>query len=249
MAWPSWRRKAKIAPIRRRRLPTAASPGTFDGLIFVAMYNDAMWGNAAEAMAELPRVVSVVGDAGIPNSYSVESDLADGARQAVQHLHAQGRRRMVVILEALDCQINCRRHKGFLDAHAGLGIACDESQVKLDTRDWDENDLAKFDDLRDELINVCRADAIVADNDVTAAGLLAACNRRGVRVPDDLALIGWGNTGVARWMSPTLTTVDFLPQQLMSQAMDLMTALIERPDEEQPRTIVLKPKLIVRASA
>jgi DNA-binding LacI/PurR family transcriptional regulator len=219
-----------------------------DGLVFVAMYNDAVWPNAAETLARLPRVVSVVGDAGIPNSHTVESDVGDGVRQAVRHLHAQGRRRMVMVLEALDCQINVRRYEAFLAAHAELGIECDKSQVQLATRDWDENDLPKFDRFLDDLVNVCRADAIVADNDVTAAGIIAACNRRGVRVPDDLAMIGWGNSTVSRWFSPMMSTVDFLPQQLLSKAMDLMTALNERPHEEQPRTILLKPELIVRTS-
>ena len=219
-----------------------------DGLIFVAMYNDAVWARAAECLGHLPRVISVVGDAGIPNSYSVESDVGDGVRQAVRHLYAHGRRRMVMILEALDCQINCRRHTAFLDALAELGINCDDSQVQLATRDWDENDLPKWDALCGDVIDVCRADAVVADNDVTAAGLIAACNRRGVRVPDDLAMIGWGNTSVSRWLSPMLTTIDFLPQQLLSKAMDLMTALIERPPEEQSRTILLKPELVIRAS-
>jgi LacI family transcriptional regulator len=174
--------------------------------------------------------------------------VGDGVRQAVRHLHAQGRRRIATILEALDCQINVRRHKAFLDAHAELGIPCDDSQVQLATRDWDENDLPKWDWLCGELLDVCHADAVVADNDVTAAALIGACNRRGVRIPDDLAMIGWGNSAVSRWFSPMMTTVDFLPQQLLSKAMDLMTALIERPHEDRPRTILLKPELVVRAS-
>ncbi len=195
-----------------------------DGLIFVAMYNDSIWPQVVEATVRLPRVISVVGDAGIPNSHTVESDVGDGVRQTVQYLHAQGRRRMVMILEALDCQLDCRRHAAFLDTHAELGIGGDEAQVQLATRDWDENDVSKWDSLCDQLLNVCGADAVLTDNDVTAAGLLAACNRRGVRVPDDLALIGWGNTTVSRWISPMLTTVDFQPEQLMGQAMNLVTA-------------------------
>ena len=219
-----------------------------DGLIFVAMYNDSIWPHVVETTARLPRVISVVGDAGIPNSHTVESDVGDGVRQTVKHLHAQGRRRMVMILEALDCQLDRRRHAAFLGAHTELGSGCDEAQIQLATRDWDENDVSKWDSLCDQLLKVCGADAVLTDNDVTAAGLLAACNRRGVRVPDDLALIGWGNTTVSRWISPMLTTVDIQPEQLMGWAMDLVTALIERPEEEQPRTNVVKPKLIVRAS-
>jgi DNA-binding LacI/PurR family transcriptional regulator len=219
-----------------------------DGLIFVAMYNDVVWANAAETLAHLPRVISVVGDAGIPNSYCVEADVGDGVRQAVQHLYSQGRRRIAMILEALDCQINSRRHEAFLAAHAELGIPYNDSRLQLATRDWDYDEVSKWDGLLNELLDVCRADAVVTDNDVTAAGLIAACNRRGVRVPDELALIGWGNTTVARWMHPMLTTVDFLPQQLLSTAMGLMTSLIERSDEVHPRRILVKPDLIVRAS-
>jgi LacI family transcriptional regulator len=219
-----------------------------DGIIFTALSNDWIWPAVAAALAHVPRVVSVLGDAGIPNSYRVELDVEDGVRQAVRHLHEQGRRRIVLVLEALDYQINCRRHRAFLDAHAELGIACGEGQVCLATRGWSESDIANFDALRDELLDERSADAVLADSDFTAAGLLAACHRRGVRVPDDLALVGWGNTVVARWIDPLVTTVDFLPQQLMGKALDLMTALIDRPAEEQPRLTQLKPQLMVRAS-
>ena len=219
-----------------------------DGMLFLAYNNDDLWPAAAASLVQVPRVISVMGDAGIPGSYSVESDLADGMRQTVRHLHAQGRRRMVLIVEGLDRQINSQRRQAFRDAHAELGLACDDVQVCLATRGWSEGDVPKWDGLRDELIDVRGADAIVTDSDATAAGLLAACHRRGVRVPDELALVGWGNTTISRWIDPQLTTVDFLPRQIMGQALDLMTALIERPDEEQPRTIRLKPELIVRAS-
>ena len=52
---------------------------------------------------------------------------------------------MVMILEGIDRQIDSRRHKAFLDAHAELGISCDELQLKLAGEDWDATDVAKFD--------------------------------------------------------------------------------------------------------
>lgn len=219
-----------------------------DGALFLAYNNDDIWPAMAAALRRMPRVISVMGDAGILHSHSVESDVADGIRQTVRHLHAQGRQRMVLILEGLDRQINCRRHEAFLAAHAELGNPIDESQIYLGTRGWGEVESPLWIDFCNELVAARRADAVLTDSDATAAGLLSACQRRGVRVPDDLALVGWGNTIISRWTYPQLTTIDFLPERLASDALDLMTALVERPDEEHPRTILVKPELLIRAS-
>jgi DNA-binding LacI/PurR family transcriptional regulator len=219
-----------------------------DGLLFLAYNNDAIWPAAAAALGQLPRVVSVMGDAGIPNSHTVETDLSDGVHQAIRHLYEGGRRRIVLILEALDYQINCRRKEAFFAAHAELGLPCDDSQVCLATRGWKESDTPRWEALRDDLVDVRRADAILADSDATAAGLVSACKQRGVRVPEDLALVGWGNSTIARWIDPKLSSVDFLPAQLMGRSLDLLAGLIDQPHGERPRTIHVKPELIVRAS-
>ena len=59
----------------------------------------------------------------------------------------------------------------------------------------------------DDLVDTRGADAILADSDFTAAVLIRALRQRGRRVPEDVAVIGWGNEQVACWLDPPLTMV------------------------------------------
>ena len=73
-----------------------------DGLIYIAYKFDSVWPLVADALERLPRVVSILGNPGIPGGRAVAVDAADGVRQCVEHLHRQGRRRIVQLLEGLD---------------------------------------------------------------------------------------------------------------------------------------------------
>ena len=120
-----------------------------DGLVYIAFKYDSVWPLVAKALTRLPRVVSVLGDPGIPGGYAVDFDAADGVRQCVEHLHRQGRRRIVQVLEELDVQIDRRRHEAFLAAHREFYGAADgirsalrrrggASRIMRNTRNWPE---------------------------------------------------------------------------------------------------------------
>ena len=68
-------------------------------------------------------------------------------------------------------------------------------------------------------------------------------------MPDDVAVIGWGNETLSAWMNPRLTTVNYRMKDMVTAALDLLTELIERPDEQRERTIQIKPELVLRDSA
>ena len=165
------------------------------------------------------------------------------------YLHAQGRRKIVQILENLDTPMSRRRHRGFLAAHRDLGRPLADDQLCLATQGWGRDDYPKFAALCDELLDGRHADAILADNDATAAFLARAIMRRGLRMPDDVALFGWGNETLSPWMNPPLTTVNYRMQDMVTAALDLLTELIERPDQQRERTIHIKPELVLRESA
>ena len=142
-----------------------------DGLIFVTLDGNPLKPEEAKALGRLPRVVSLFDDFGIPGGYCIDYDSGEGARQAVQYLHAQGRRKIVQVLEDLDTPMNRRRYEGFLASHRELGRPLADDHVCLATHGWDRDDYAKFAALLDELIDRHHADAILADNDGTAAFL------------------------------------------------------------------------------
>jgi LacI family transcriptional regulator len=93
-----------------------------------------------------------------------------------------------------------------------------------------------------------RPDAIVCADDLGAAGALLALREHGVRVPDDVALTGFGDTVVAEVCEPALTTVRQPLAELGARAVTGLRAALDR-QAEQPGSAELKAELVVRASS
>jgi DNA-binding LacI/PurR family transcriptional regulator len=87
--------------------------------------------------------------------------------------------------------------------------------------------------------------AIFAFNDAIAVGTMRAAHERGVRVPDDLSVIGFDDIAYATMVGPMLTTVRQPLGELGRTAVNLLLRLLERPDSE-PRQIELSTRLVVR---
>jgi LacI family transcriptional regulator len=220
-----------------------------DGIICVTFKYDDVWPRAAESMARLPRVVSILGDPGVPNGHSVQIDVASGVRKCVEHLHRRGCRRIVQILESNKSKMDRQRYEAFLAAHRDFYGPADDDQVCFATEGWRVEDYPKFQELAQQLVVDRRADAIMTESDFSVPGLIRGLAHLGRRVPDDVALIGWGYENVGRGVTPSLTTVDFNFEALIGRALDVVTALIERPDEEQPKIVLVEPQLRVGESA
>lgn len=89
-------------------------------------------------------------------------------------------------------------------------------------------------------------DAIFAYNDLAALGFQRAVLDKGMKVPDDIALIGFDNIRRGVVCPVPLTTVDQRTEEIASKAIDMLMARIN--SENPPNRIILKPKLIIRES-
>ncbi len=88
--------------------------------------------------------------------------------------------------------------------------------------------------------------ALFCYNDMTAVGVLAALQRAGCRVPEDISVIGYDDVPIAEYLQPPLTTIAQPKYALGQRAMEMALALI--PDEPGVRDVVLEPKLVERES-
>jgi DNA-binding LacI/PurR family transcriptional regulator len=90
-------------------------------------------------------------------------------------------------------------------------------------------------------------DAVFAANDMMAAGALRAIREAGLRVPEDIALVGFDDIPMAAQLDPPLSTIRQPIKRMGSLAVETLIEAIRQP-EIQPRRIVLQPELIIRAS-
>lgn len=87
-------------------------------------------------------------------------------------------------------------------------------------------------------------DAVICVSDVAAFGALAECQRRGIGVPDDMALAGFGAHEIARICNPTITTVDPGPVQIGTRIGNLIVQIAEDNDLA-PQHIAVEPRLLI----
>jgi LacI family transcriptional regulator len=92
-------------------------------------------------------------------------------------------------------------------------------------------------------------DSIFTVNDFTAAGALKILHRNGYKVPDDIAVVGFGDDQTSLMVEPTLTTVNQPGFEMGKKAMEQLIRRITQTKPEPPVTELLKTQLIVRESS
>jgi LacI family transcriptional regulator len=220
-----------------------------EGILYLAFDNDASWPEMAPRLARIPHVVSVLGDPGVPSGSCVLSQPAEGVRQVIEHLYAVGRQKIAFVLENMDTGINRQRAEAIRTVHGQLHRALEPDYLCVATQGWTENDGEKYDALCKELVGDRQVDAIAADSDYSAIMLMRSLRRLGRHVPEDVAVVGFGNDLAARWCDPLLTTVDYRVPVLVETALDLLIKRLEGHGSNPPQTVIIEPQLLVRESA
>ncbi|MEU1040761.1 LacI family DNA-binding transcriptional regulator [Streptomyces sp. NPDC005551] len=222
------------------RFTHQVSARAFDGLLVVEPEN------TLDMLTALHRdglPVVLVDDRGRhPEFPSVTAANTEGGAAAARHLLAGGRRRPLVLTGPL--RFGCVRDRldGFRAAHADHGI-----DVGLVVEgDFTEADARAR--VRGLLAEGRRFDAVFAHNDLAAIGVLGALRDAGLRVPDDVEVIGFDDIPVARHTEPSLTTVRQPMREMGETAARLLLARLAGAGSPAS-PVVLPTEVIVRASA
>ena len=113
----------------------------------------------------------------------------------------------------------------------------------------DSSDISGDEAMRRLLKMDPRPDGVFCYNDPTAMGAMRAILEAGLRIPEDIAVVGCGNVFYADFLRVPLTSVDQDSDAIGEHAVNLAMALIGAKTPERPKTILLQPKLVVRASS
>lgn len=232
----------------RQRLAQYLAAHRVDGVLLVSVHADDPLPDLLAAL-EIPAVISGPRSASEPLT-SVDSDNYGGARSAVEHLLSRGRTRIAHITGRLDVYGAQRRVDGYREALLDAGHELDEHLIQ--PGDFTEEGGRRA--MKELLARRPDVDAVFAGSDVMAAGARQVLREEGLRIPDDIALVGYDDSAIARHMDPPLTSVR-QPIEEMGRAMiDLLLAEIADRRPATPRGperqhAVLATELVTRASS
>ncbi|HEX2287061.1 MAG TPA: LacI family DNA-binding transcriptional regulator [Mycobacterium sp.] len=172
---------------------------------------------------------------------SVTCDDLLGGRLVGQRLVAAGRRDLGVLAGLPFASTAIERTQGAVDAFAEAGLHVPQERIV-----WGPFDAAGGRQAAEKLLaSEPYPDAIFATNDFAAIGALGVLRDRGLRVPEDVALIGYNDTPLAAELPTPLTTVHSPMHEMGRRGVELLIAIL---DGQQPDSERLTPTLVVRKS-
>ncbi|HUQ55808.1 LacI family DNA-binding transcriptional regulator [Lentzea sp.] len=214
--------------------------GSADGALLVSTHpSDPLPSLLLEA--EVPAVLYARPGRPMPISY-VDMDHRAGGRMAADHLVAAGRYNIATISGPLDVLASQDRHAGFRDAMARHGFPYVPTAEGGFTAESGATAMQRL------LVECPDLDAVFAANDLMAQAAVDVLQAHGLRVPDDVAVVGFDDSAPAKACRPQLTTVRQPVERMAAQMADLLLSDLEKPGQ-RPKSVIFEPELVVRASA
>jgi LacI family transcriptional regulator len=183
------------------------------------------------------------------NISTVTFDNYTGAKLATQHLLECGRRNIGHISGPMDWWESQERYKGWRDTLINFGI--DPEDRMIADGNWSTKSGKKaFEQLKRSFPEM---DAIFIANDQMSLGVLHTAYAEGIKVPNEIAIVGFDGIPESEYYSPSLTTVAQNLEQLGSVAVEQLARMVEESNSERelgdPIYLTMKPELIVRRSS
>jgi LacI family transcriptional regulator len=174
----------------------------------------------------------------------VISDNLSGARLAVRHLHEQGHERIAIVSGMLSTRPGADRLLGYRAELEALGLPYRDDYVQEGDFYFDSGYRAM-----QVLLDVdTPPTAVFAAGDLMAVGCARAADERGIRIPDEVALVGFDDIQLAAMMQPSLTTVRQDKIGLGATAAAAVLRMVEQTDAPPP-VATLPVELVVRNSS
>ncbi len=179
---------------------------------------------------------------GVESDY-VGVDGRAGGHAAATHLLNLGRSRLAVLTLPLDVSASRERVQGVREALQERHMTLDDEQVAVGMSEGEG-----FAAAQQLLQREPRPDALIVAGLRMTIGAFAAVREAGLRIPEDVALIGYDETPWASVLTPPLTVVRQPARELGRIAAEMLLRRLREGAEEGPQSVVLQPELLVRGS-
>ena len=165
---------------------------------------------------------------------------------ATSHLIEQGCKRIAHVTSSLQRNVYSLRYKGYQDALFDNKISLDEKLLIVS----DLTEQAGIDAAKQLMKMKPMPDGIFITNDFVAAVCMRTLKEHGIRIPEDIAVVGFNNDAIGKLIEPALTTINY-PGIDMGEivARNLINHLKGISDIKQTNTIIVRSELIVRQSS
>jgi LacI family transcriptional regulator len=166
--------------------------------------------------------------------------------EATAHLIQQGCKRIVLVTANQNRNVYAQRYQGYRDALRDHQLKLDASCVLIKDLSEQGGREAALEVLRMKK----RPDAAFITNDFSAAVFMRVIKEHGLRVPEDMAIVGFNNDSISKLVEPQLSTIQY-PGYDMGEiaARNLIGHLKQSFDLQQTNTIIVHSELIIRASS
>ncbi|WP_291786037.1 LacI family DNA-binding transcriptional regulator [Cecembia sp.] len=185
----------------------------------------------------------------LENTINVTVNDFNGAYNATKHLILQGYKKILHLAGPPNLAISVKRKEGYLSALQEAGIPVLEELIVTcpEGDEWESFELIK------KLFQnpLTRADAIFAHHDIVASGAMMAVKSLGLRIPDDVGIVGFSNWQFSSMIDPPLSSVLQPGFQVGERAIEILLEIIDKKPEDRALStnIELDTELIIRKSS
>jgi LacI family transcriptional regulator len=220
--------------------PRVARKGLLDGVLVQSCNHGDQWIIGHLIDAKMPLVV--VGRPFRSDNVSyIDIDNINAAYNAVSHLIRSGRKRVGTITGPANSTVGIDRKAGYIKALTERNVRVDDTLIA----EGDFTEMGGYHAMKQLLPT--KPDAIFAASDIMAIGGMRAAREAGLRIPDDIAFIGFDDLPIATLSDIKLTTVRQPVPQFGFKAVEILMDMIEN-GINPPRHIILETELIIRES-
>ncbi len=214
----------------------------FDGLMLCFLQEDELIELYDELKAELP-VVMFSGEISNNRFSAVATDVFQGVYEATKHLINCGCKRIACVGGMQNWKTTIEKQAGYRKALLEAGISYNEDYIFHGRYRFETG----FDAASSFFRMTQMPDGVFAASDVIAAGYMKYMLNRGVRIPEELKVIGFDNVQISSVYQPGISTIALPVKEMCSQAVNMLIDEIENKSSEK-RTVLFKNELIVRSS-
>lgn len=185
----------------------------------------------------------------LENTVNVTVNDYQGAYDAVNHLLLQGYKKIVHLSGPQNLTISKKRKEGYINALKNAGIEPDPNWIIECPYGTEKESF----DITSELFKntEIRPDAIFAHHDIVAAGAMMALRNLGLKIPEDVGVVGYSNWQFSSMIDPPLSTVSQPGFKIGEESSKLLLEMVNRKKGQpwEPKDVVLDTELLIRKSS